>query len=388
MPVPLSYSYRNLLTRRMTTVLTAGGMSLVVFVFAATLMLAEGLRQTLVSTGLPTNAVILRKGSESEVQSGIERSQASVMTTRPEIAVAPDGTAMAAREVVVLIGLPRASTGKISNAVIRGTDLKSLALRPQVRMARGREPRRGSTEVMVGKNVAKGFTGTQIGDRLRFGKREWEVVGVFDAGNTGFSSEIWADGDQVMRSFGRDAYSIVVAGLRDYGAYEAFRAGIEGDPRLTAETFRETRYYEKQSEMMAKFLRVLGVSLTIIFSLGAMIGAMITMYSAVANRVPEIGTMRALGFGRSSILAAFLAESVFLSLLGGAMGLGAAAVLNFFTFSTTNFQTFSELAFKFALTGDIILLSLGFSVFMGVLGGLPPALRASRLKIVEALREA
>ena len=140
--------------------------------------------------------------------------------------------------------------------------------------------------------------------------------------------------------------------------------------------------------MMAKFLRVLGVSLTVIFSLGAMIGAMITMYSAVANRVPEIGTLRALGFGRGSILTAFLAESVFLSLLGGAMGLGAAAVLNFFTFSTTNFQTFSELAFKFALTGDIVMLSLGFSVFMGVLGGLPPALRASRLKIVEALREA
>ncbi|NDY58208.1 ABC transporter permease [Desulfovibrio sulfodismutans] len=388
MPVPLSYSYRNLLTRRMTTALTAGGMSLVVFVFAATLMLAEGLRQTLVSTGSPTNAVVLRKGSETEVQSGIERSQASVVTTRPEIAVAPDGTAMAAREVVVLIGLPRASTGKISNAVIRGTDVKSLALRPQVRLARGREPRRGSTEVMVGKNVAKGFTGTQIGDRLRFGKREWEVVGVFDAGNTGFSSEIWADGDQVMRSFGRDAYSIVVAGLRDAGAYEAFQIGVEGDPRLTAETFRETRYYEKQSEMMAKFLRILGVSLTIIFSLGAMIGAMITMYSAVANRVPEIGTLRALGFGRGSILAAFLAESVFLSLLGGAMGLGAAAVLNFFTFSTTNFQTFSELAFKFALTGDIIMLSLGFSVFMGILGGLPPALRASRLQIVEALREA
>jgi len=388
MPVPLSYSYRNLLTRRLTTALTAGGMALVVFVFAATLMLAEGLRQTLVSTGLPTNAVVLRKGSESEVQSGIERAQASVMTTRPEIAVAPDGTALAAKEVVVLIGLPRKSTGKVSNAVIRGTDVMSLKLRPQVRIVNGREPRRGTTEIMVGKNIAKGFAGTLIGDRLRFGKREWEVVGVFDAGNTGFSSEIWADGDQVMRSFGRDAYSIVVAGLRDYGAYEAFQAGVEGDPRLTAETFRETRYYEKQSEMMAKFLRVLGVSLTIIFSLGAMIGAMITMYSAVANRVPEIGTLRALGFGRGSILTAFLAESVFLSLLGGAMGLGAAAVLNFFTFSTTNFQTFSELAFKFALTGDIILLSLGFSVFMGVLGGLPPALRASRLKIVEALREA
>ncbi|KUG29130.1 abc-type antimicrobial peptide transport system, permease component [hydrocarbon metagenome] len=388
MPVPLSYSYRNLLTRRLTTALTAGGMALVVFVFAATLMLAEGLRQTLVSTGLPTNAVVLRKGSESEVQSGIERAQASVMTTRPEIAVAPDGTALAAKEVVVLIGLPRKSTGKVSNAVIRGTDVKSLALRPQVRLAGGREPRRGTTEIMVGKNIAKGFAGTLIGDRLRFGKREWEVVGVFDAGNTGFSSEIWADADQVMRSFGRDAYSIVVAGLRDYGAYGPFQAGVEGDPRLTAETFRETRYYEKQSEMMAKFLRVLGVSLTVIFSLGAMIGAMITMYSAVANRVPEIGTLRALGFGRGSILTAFLAESVFLSLLGGAMGLGAAAVLNFFTFSTTNFQTFSELAFKFALTGDIVMLSLGFSVFMGVLGGLPPALRASRLKIVEALREA
>jgi ABC-type antimicrobial peptide transport system permease subunit len=290
--------------------------------------------------------------------------------------------------VVVLIGLPRKSTGKVSNAVIRGADVKSVALRPQVQVAQGRAPRRGTTEIMVGKNIAKGFVGTQIGDRLRFGKREWVIVGVFDAGNTGFSSEIWADGDQVMRSFGRDAYSVVVAALRDYGAFDDFKAGLEADPRLMAETFRETRYYEKQSEMMAKFLRVLGVSLTIIFSLGAMIGAMITMYSAVANRVPEIGTLRALGFGRGSILLAFLAESVFLSLLGGAAGLAVAAILNFYTFSTTNFQTFSELAFKFALTSDIVLFSMGFSVFMGVIGGLPPALRASRLKIVEALREA
>ncbi len=388
MPVPLSYSYRNLLTRRLTTVLTAGGMALVVFVFAATLMLAEGLRQTLVSTGLPTNAVILRKGSGTEVQSGIERAQASTMTTRPEIAVDADGSPMAAREVVVLVGLIKKSTGKVSNATIRGIDVKSAALRPQVKVVRGREPKKGTSEIMVGANVAKGFAGTEIGDRLRFGKREWEVVGIFDAGNTGFSSEIWTDADQVMRSFGRDAYSVVVAGLRDYGAYEAFQAGVEGDPRLTAETFRETRYYEKQSEMMADFLRILGVSLTVIFSLGAMIGAMITMYSAVANRVPEIGTMRALGFGRGSILLAFLAESVFLGLLGGLMGLAFAALLNFFTFSTTNFQTFSELAFKFTLTWNITFLGLGFSVFMGVLGGLPPAFRAARMNIVKALRAA
>lgn len=387
MAVPLAYSWRNLTTRRVTTALTAGGMALVVFVFAATLMLAEGLRQTLVATGSPGNAIVLRKGSETEVQSGIERAQAAAIVTRPEIALGGDGQALAAKESVVLIGLTKKSTGKTSNVVIRGTEPASLALRPQIRLASGRLPRPGTPEIMVGTAVVKGFANAGIGQSLRFGKREWPIVGIFDAGQTGFSSEIWGDADQLMPAFGRGAYSIVVAGLREPGLFDAFKEAVEADPRLQAEAWRETRYYEKQSDMMRKFLTVLGVALTAIFSLGAMIGATITMYSAVANRVPEIGTLRAIGFTRGSILIAFLLESMFLGLLGGVAGVALAAGLSFVSFSTTNFQTFSELSFKFALAPWIVALSLGFSLVMGVVGGFLPAVRASRMNIVSALRQ-
>jgi ABC-type lipoprotein release transport system permease subunit len=387
MAVPLAYSWRNLTTRRLTTALTAGGMALVVFVFAATLMLAEGLRQTLVATGSPGNAIVLRKGSETEVQSGIERAQAAAVVPRPEIALGGDGQALAAKESVVLIGLTKKSTGKTSNVVIRGTEPASLALRPQIRLASGRLPRPGTPEIMVGTAVVKGFANAGIGQSLRFGKREWPIVGIFDAGQTGFSSEIWGDADQLMPAFGRGAYSIVVAGLREPGLFDAFKEAVEADPRLQAEAWRETRYYEKQSDMMRKFLTVLGVALTAIFSLGAMIGATITMYSAVANRVPEIGTLRAIGFTRGSILIAFLLESMFLGLLGGVAGVALAAGLSFVSFSTTNFQTFSELSFKFALAPWIVALSLGFSLVMGVVGGFLPAVRASRMNIVSALRQ-
>jgi len=387
MAVPLSYSWRNLWTRRLTTALTAGGMALVVFVFTATLMLAEGLHQTLVATGSPGNAIVLRKGSETEVQSGVTRDAASAVTTRPEIAVTADGRPLAARESVVLLALTKKSTGKVSNVVVRGVEQASLALRPIVRIMAGRLPRPGTFEIMVGENVAKGFVGAGLGQSLRFAKREWPVVGVFDAGNTGFSSEIWGDVEQLLPAFGRRGFSVVVAGLRAPSALPAFKTAIEADPRFQAEVWRETRYYEKQSDMMRKFLTVLGVALTAIFSLGAMIGAMITMYAAVASRVPEIGALRAMGFSRGGILLAFLLESLLLGGLGGLVGVGLAALLGFVTFSTINFQTFSELAFRFALTPGIVLLALAFSLTMGVVGGFLPAVRAARMPIVDALRQ-
>ncbi|GFK93840.1 Macrolide export ATP-binding/permease protein MacB [Fundidesulfovibrio magnetotacticus] len=385
MAVPLSYSWRNLLTRRATTALTAGGMALVVFVFAATLMLAEGLRRTLVATGSPDNVVVLRKSSETEVQSSLERSAASVAATRPEIAQDASGALDAAREVVVLFVMPK-RTGSSSNVVIRGTERASLGLRPQVRLAQGRLPRPGSTEIMVGESVREKFAGVALGQSLSFGQRSWTVVGVFDAGSTGFASEIWGDAEQLMQAFRRNAYSVVVARLREPGLFESYRAAVEGDPRLQAEVRPERKYYEDQSKALSKFLKVLGVSLTAIFSIGAMLGAMITMFSAVAGRVGEIGALRALGFGRRAILLAFLAEAALLGGLGGAVGLFFAAFLSFLSFSTTNFQTFAELAFRFTLTGEIAAWSMGFALFMGLAGGVLPALRAARMNIVEALR--
>jgi len=386
MSIPLSYNLRNLKARRLTTVLTVSGMALVVFVLASILMMAEGLRKTLVDTGSYENAVVLRKGSSSEVMSWIYRQQASVVETSPEIATEAGGKKLVAKEVVVLITLPKRESKRSSNVVLRGIGENSLLLRPQVRLVAGRLPRIGSLEIIAGSSVAKRFGGIGVGQSLSFGMNDWKIVGIFEAGNTGFDSEIWGDADSFMAAFRRPVFSSMILKLRDPSEFPRLKLRLEGDPRLTLMAKRETIYYAEQSEMMAKFLRILGFTLTIIFSVGAMIGAMITMYSAVASRIAEIGTLRALGFQRRNILAAFLVESLLLGGLGGLLGLGCSSFLRLFTISTMNFQTFSELAFRFALTPKIALQSLAFSLFMGLVGGLLPAVRASRMNIVEALR--
>jgi len=386
--VPISYSFRNLWTRRLTTVLTASGMALVVFVFSAILMLAEGLRKTLVETGSYDNVVVVRKGSTSEVMSGVTRLQASIVETQPEVAMGADGQLLLAKEMVVLIALPKRGTNALSNVVIRGIGASSLALRPQVRLLEGRMPTPGLSEIIAGRSIAERFKGGGIGEILRFGMRDWRVVGIFDAGNTGFNSEIWGDADQLMQAFRRTVYSSVIFKLRDSSEFERVKKRIESDPRLTVDIKRENRYYAEQSERMAEFLRILGTALTVIFSLGAIIGAMITMYSAVATRTGEIGTMRALGFKKISILEAFIIEALFLGLIGGCLGLFLASFLQLLTISTMNFQTFSELAFSFTLTPGIVWKGLGFSLVMGFVGGVLPAIRASRMIIVDALRAA
>jgi putative ABC transport system permease protein len=388
MAIPISYNFRNLWTRRLTTVLTLSGMALVVFVFASILMLAEGLRKTLVETGSHDNVVFLRKGAATEVVSGVSRDQASILETLPEIASNPKGQKLLAKEAVVLIALPKKRSGTPSNVVLRGIGENSLFLRPQVKLVEGRLPRVGSPEVIVGISIAKRFVGIGMDETLCCAMRDWKVVGIFDAGSTGFSSEIWGDVDQFMQAFRRPGYSSVIFRLRDSSEFQNVKSRVENDPRLTLVAKRETKYYAEQSEIMAKFLRILGTSLTIIFSLGAVIGAMITMYSAVANRIAEIGTLRALGFKRRDILTAFLAESLFLGFLGGLVGLFFASFMQLITISTMNFQTFAELAFSFTLTFEIIYKGMFFSLIMGFVGGLLPALRASRMIIVDALRAA
>ena len=386
MALPLSYNIRNLWTRRLTTALTASGMALVVFVFAAILMLAQGLQKTLVATGSYDNVVVIRKGAGAEVQSAVSRDQAAIVETDPEIAIGADGGSLCAKELLVLITLPKRGTDKRSNVTVRGIGPASMALRPQVRLLEGRLPRPGSLEVVAGKSIAERFTGGGLGEKLRFGMYEWTIVGVFDAGNTAFTSEVWGDVEQLMQAFRRPVYSSLIFKLRDPARFEEVRQRIEGDPRLTLDVERETEYYLKQSEATARFLRVLGISLTIIFSLGATIGAMITMYAAVANRTTEIGTLRALGFKRGSILAAFLFESLFLGLAGGLLGLFFASFMQLITISTLNFQTYSELSFSFALTPGIVASGILFSVLMGFVGGLLPAMRAARMRIVDSLR--
>jgi putative ABC transport system permease protein len=361
-------------------------MALVVFVFAAILMLAEGLRKTLVETGSYDNVVFVRKGSNSEVMSWVTQYQASIIETQPEVAISAEGQPLLAKEMLVLITLPKRGTNISSNVVIRGIGKNSLTLRPQVKLVEGRMPRPGLSEIIAGRSIAERFKGGGIDEILRFGMRDWRVVGIFDAGNTGFSSEIWGDADQLMQAFRRPGYSSVIFKLYDPSKFEAVKKRTESDPRLTLDAKRENRFYAEQSERMATFLRILGTALTIIFSLGAIIGAMITMYSAVATRTGEIGTMRALGFKKMSILGAFIVEALLLGLTGGCLGLFFASFLQLLTISTMNFQTFSELAFSFTLSLDIVWKGLAFALIMGFVGGVLPAVRASRMNIIESLR--
>ena len=388
MAIPVGYIARNLLARRLTTALTAGGMALVVYVFATVLMLAAGLQKTLVSTGQDDNVVVIRRGSQTEVQSGIDRLQAGIVDSVPDIAVAADGQRLVSREPVVLINLPKRATTKPANVVIRGVTAGGLALRPQVHLVEGRMFRPGTAEVIAGRAIASGFQGAGLGETLRFASRDWTVVGVFDAGRSGFDSEIWGDAEQMMQAFRRTSYSSMLFKLADPARFDEVKAALESDPRLTLEAKRETRFYADQSEALAKFISYLGTAISIIFSIGAIIGAMITMYASVAARVGEIGTLRALGFTRTSILLAFLGESLLLGLVGGVVGLAGASVMQALSISTTNFQTFAELAFTFKLTPRIVVASLVFALAMGFVGGFLPAARAARLRIVDALRAA
>lgn len=382
--IPLYYSLRNLWVRRVTTMLTAAGMALVVFVFAASLMLDAGLKRTLVATGEPDNVIVTRKGSTTEVQSAVERAQAALVAALPEVAVI--GEPMASREIVMLISLPKRGSDKISNAMIRGLEPVGVGMRRKVSLVEGRMFRKGSNEIVVGRSVRAQFAGVDVGEMIGFGGRQWLVVGIMDGARSGFDSEIWGDVDSLMQAFRRQAYSSVVVRLTDPRAFDALVEKLNDDVRIPLAARREADYYAEQSAGLSRFIQILGLTLALIFSIGAVIGATITMQAAVASRTAEIGTLRALGFQRRSILLAFLAESMGLAVLGGLAGIVLASFMQFVEFSTTNFQSFSELAFGFELSWGIGIGSLIFAVAMGVAGGMVPAIRASRIGIVEALR--
>jgi ABC-type antimicrobial peptide transport system permease subunit len=386
--IPLSYIARNLWVRRVTTVLTASGMALVVFVFATVLMMTEGIRATLVATGEPGNVLLLRKGAGAEINSAITRDQANVLSSLTSIASNSQGQRLISREPVVLNNLPKRSNGKPSNVTLRGTSLIGLELRPQVKIVSGRMFRPGTSEIIAGRAAAAGFQGAGLGETLRFAQRDWLVVGVFDSGKTGFDSELWGDADQLMAAFRRQTYSTVVYKMTDPSELPNIKQTVADDVRLQLDAKTEVQFYTEQSEALATFIRILGLSLSVIFSIGAVVGAMITMFATVAQRVGEIGTLRALGFRRGAVLLAFMLESLLLALVGGVIGLVGASLMQNVNISTVNFQTFSELAFQFKLTPLIVAQALVFALAMGFVGGVIPAWRAARMKIVDCLREA
>jgi len=382
-----AYSLRNLWARRATTLLTVAGLGLVVFVFVAILMLAHGLEQTMGRTGDSANAVLFSKGALSEIDSSLSRDQTGVLAAQPEVLTLADHQIAAVREIALQLTLRKHDRGSLASLAVRGSSPGALTVRPGLRIVQGRLWQPGTTEVIVGAQVAKQFPEARLSETLRFGRREWTVVGVFEAGGSGFDSEVWGDADQLMATFHRTAFSSMTLRLAEPQTFPAFKARLERDPRFKVSAKREPEYYEAKAEGLARLIRVTGLFLTTVFSVGAILGATMTMSASVAHRTTEIGTLRTLGFSRGHILEAFLLESIALGITGGLLGVACAALLNRVTISTVNWDTGTELAFAFHLTPEMAGAGLLFAVCMGAIGGLAPATRAARMEIVRALGE-
>lgn len=388
MKLIVSYTLRNLAARKLTTALTVLGMGLVVFVFAAMMMFAYGIEKTLTETGSDDNAIFVRRAASSETVSLVMRSDATLALSQPEIEIDENGNAIGVAEIVILASINKRGSGEAANVMIRGTSEAAMRVRPGIRLVEGRMFTPGTSEIIAGRSTSKNFQDCQIGGSLRFAERDWVVVGIFDAGGSGFDSELWGDVNQVQQAFRRTIFSSVTMRLKDQAQFDQLKQRMENDPKMTVDVKREKEYYASQSRTMSNFISIMGYVISVVFSAGAMIGAMITMYSAVANRTSEIGTLRAIGFPRFRILIVFLVESIWIALMGAGLGLSAASFMSFVTVSTTNWDSFSELSFSFALSPNIIIGAVIFAVVMGFVGGFLPAVRASRAKIVDSLRAA
>jgi putative ABC transport system permease protein len=353
-------------------------------------MLSEGIKKTLASSGRPDVAIILRKGSDAELSSAVDTPSVGLILAGKEVARRKDGKSDGVGELAVVLLLDKLGTdGGVSNAALRGVPEDVYEFRPEVKVVEGRKAKPGSDECVVGRAIRGRFKGLDLGQQFELRKnRQLKVVGIFESGGSAFESEIWADVDSVRSAFGRDGIvSSVRARLTDASQLPAFKTSIESNRQLGLEVQRESDYYEKQSEGTSLFITTLGTIVAFFFAIGAMIGAMITMYSAVANRKREIGTLRALGFGKRAIMTSFLLESLLLALVGGVVGAGCSLAMGFVEFSMVNFQSWSEMVFRFEPTPKIIIGALLFATGMGFLGGLFPAVRAARMTLIKALRD-
>jgi putative ABC transport system permease protein len=382
-----SYNLRSMIVRKGTALMTAGGIAMVVAVFVMTLALAQGFRATLVASGAPGNAIVLRKAATAETTSAVMRPDVPIVETFPQIARGADGRPLASPELLTIIALPRISDNQPANVPVRGVGPKAFEVRDTITFVEGRKFAPGMREIDVGKAAVGRFQGLALGSDLKFGNTTWKVVGVFTAGDASFESEIWGDVDLLMPAFQRDGYQSITVKLTDPSAFDAFKAAVSADPRLYLEPQREQDYYAEQSRALTTVIRVFGTFVTLILSIGAMFGAMNTMYAAVAYRTREIGTLRALGFSRFRIVSSFLAESMALAVIGGVVGCILALPVHGLSTGTTNFSSFSEVAFKFRITPALLAGGLLFAALMGAVGGLLPALRAARIPVARALRE-
>jgi putative ABC transport system permease protein len=387
--IPISYNVRSLAVRRTTTIATAFGIALVVFVLASSLMLGSGIEKTMGRSGRPDNGFVLRKGSDAELASSIENRYVSLILAAPGVARDNTGAPLGSGEVTIVISLDKTGTdNQVSNVQVRGVTDTALKLRPEVRIIEGRPAKPGTDEVIIGRGIRGRFKGVELGSSFDLKKnRPVTVVGVFDSGGSSFESEVWTDIDTARTSFGREGLvSSVTVKLESATKFDAFASAVQTDKQLGLEAMRESAYYEKQSEDTTQFVVYLGSVIAVLFSIGAMIGAMITMYAAVSQRRREVGTLRALGFSRPAILLSFLLEAVLLALIGGVVGALAASAMSLVKFSMMNFATFSEIVFSFEPTAGILGASVLFGGAMGLFGGLLPAIRAARTSPIEAMR--
>ncbi|HYQ02478.1 MAG TPA: FtsX-like permease family protein [Polyangiaceae bacterium] len=388
--IPISYNVRSLMVRKTTTFATAGGIALVVFVLAAALMLSAGVKKTLVAGGRDDNAIVLRKGSGNELSSSIENATVSLILAAPGVKRDETGAALGTGELVVVIAQQKLSAepGQVSNILVRGVSENVFKVRPEVHLIAGRAPKPGTDECLVGKGIAGNFQGMNLGGKFDLKKnRPVEVVGIFEAGGSSFESEVWANLDTARTSFGREGLvSSVTVRLESPAKLDGFKATVSTDKQLQLETKRETTYYEDQSQGTALFIAGMGWVVSVFCAFGAMLGAMNTMFAAVAQRKREVGTLRALGFSKFAILFSFVVESTFLAVVGGLVGLAASLLLSFARISMMNFSTWQEVSFSFAPTPPLLIGSLVAGALMGILGGFLPALKAAGISPIEAMR--
>jgi len=388
MAIPIIYNLRSVRARWVSAIVAVLGIAGTVGVFIAMLSLARGFKATLVASGSPDNALIRRAGSTGEIDGTVPLDQVKVIQDAPGIARDGDRP-LVSPEVVVIAAFPLKATGTDANVQVRGVSPDALKVRRNVHMKQGRFFQPGLNELIVGRNVPSTYAGLNLGDTVRFGGGNWSVVGIFDAGGSAFDSEVWCDAHVLSQVYKRpeNIFSSITVRLTSAAALTQLKDSLTSDPRMQVQVDREIDYYEKQSRGLTTLITVLGTLVAGVMGIGAIFGALNTMYSAVSERSREIATMRAIGFGAAAIVVSFIFEALFISLIGGVVGCAAILPLNGFTTSAMNWQTFSHLAFAFRVTPLLLGIGVAFALLMGLAGGVPPAIRAARRPVVLALRE-
>lgn len=386
--VPISYNFRSVRARWTSTIVAILGIAGTVGVFVAMLSLARGFRATLVASGSPGNALIMRAGSPSEMMGGITLDSVKVVQDAPGVAHDPSGP-LVTQEVVGVVPFPLISTGTDANVQVRGVSPNVLRIRTFAKMIQGRMFEPGVSELVVGKNASRTYSGLTVGNSVDFAGGRWRVVGIFDAGGSSYDSEVWCDAHNLAQAFKRpdNIFQSATVHLTSPDSFQQFKDAVMSDPRMNVDVVREIDYYAKQSTTMTRLITVLGGLVAVIMAIGAIFGALNTMYSAVAERGREIATMRALGFSAWNVVLSFLFEALFISFIAGVVGCLAVLPLNGLTTNTMNFQTFSNVAFAFKITFGLLVMGIVFGLVMGVLGGMLPAIRASLRPVAVALRE-